>query len=47
MTQEVAAERAGVSWRRFQEIEAGEVNVTVATLVRISRALRCAPRAII
>lgn len=38
-TQEVAAERLGVGVRELQRIEAGRVNLTLRSLVRIARAL--------
>lgn len=39
LTQEQAAERAGLDEKHFQVIEGGRMNVTVATLVGIARAL--------
>ena len=39
-TQEQAAEASDVAVRHFQKIEAGDVNVTVATLVRVAKAFR-------
>jgi len=39
-TQEQAAEASGIAVRHFQKIEAGDVNVTVATLVRVAEAFR-------
>jgi DNA-binding XRE family transcriptional regulator len=39
-TQEQAAEASGIAVRHFQKIEAGDVNVTVATLVRVAKAFR-------
>ena len=38
-TQEVAAERLGVGVRELQRIEAGHVNLTLRSLVRIAKAL--------
>lgn len=35
-TQEKAAEHTGVDWRHIQMIEAGQLNVTVLTLVRLA-----------
>lgn len=35
-TQEKAAEATGVDWRHIQMIEAGQLNVTVLTLVRLA-----------
>ncbi|MCX6902117.1 MAG: helix-turn-helix transcriptional regulator [Verrucomicrobia bacterium] len=39
-TQEQAAEASEIAVRHFQKIEAGDVNVTVATLSRVARAFR-------
>jgi transcriptional regulator with XRE-family HTH domain len=39
LTQEEAAGRAGVDYKRLQRIEAGKVNVTIRTLVRLATAL--------
>jgi transcriptional regulator with XRE-family HTH domain len=39
-TQEQAAEASGIAVRHFQKIEAGGVNVTVATLERVANAFR-------
>ena len=39
-TQEQAAEASGIAVRHFQKIEAGVVNVTVATLARVAKAFR-------
>lgn len=35
-TLEVAAEQTNIDWKHLQKIEAGAVNVTMLTLVRIS-----------
>lgn len=40
LTQESAAEAARLDPKHWQEIEAGRINVTVATLIAVSRALR-------
>jgi predicted transcriptional regulator len=40
LTQQAAAERAGIHWRHWQKIEAGEVNPTLSSLVKIANALR-------
>jgi transcriptional regulator with XRE-family HTH domain len=40
-TQEGLAEKADLSRRFIQEIEAGSKNPTVNTVVRLKRALRC------
>ena len=45
-TQEQAAEASGIAVRHFQKIEAGDVNVTVATLVRVAKALRVPVKAL-
>jgi transcriptional regulator with XRE-family HTH domain len=39
LTQEDAAARAGIDYKRYQRVEAGEVNVTIRTVVRIAGAL--------
>jgi len=39
MTQEAVAHRAGLALRHFQKVEAGEVNLTIATLVKLAIAL--------
>jgi transcriptional regulator with XRE-family HTH domain len=39
LTQEAAAARADLDWRRWQRLEAGEVNATVRTLARVAEAL--------
>jgi len=39
-TQEQAADAVGIAPRHYQKIEAGDVNVTVATLVRLGNAFR-------
>lgn len=39
LTVAMAAERAGMSVRSWQKVEAGEGNVTLATLVQIANAL--------
>ncbi len=40
LTQEAAAERARLDYKHLQAIEAGQSNVTVASLVGIAKALR-------
>jgi transcriptional regulator with XRE-family HTH domain len=42
LTVEQAAEHADLDRRHWQKVEAGEVNVTLRTLTRLSRALRVA-----
>jgi transcriptional regulator with XRE-family HTH domain len=39
LTQEKLAQRAGLAPRHLQKIEAAEVNVTLASLVRLAEAL--------
>ncbi len=39
LTLAAAAERAGMDWRHWQKVEAGEVNVTLRTLARLAEAL--------
>jgi DNA-binding XRE family transcriptional regulator len=39
LTQEQAAERAGLDAKHFQTIETGQTNVTVASLVGVARSL--------
>ncbi|MGA2483539.1 MAG: helix-turn-helix transcriptional regulator [Candidatus Acidiferrales bacterium] len=39
-TQEQAADAVGIAPRHYQKIEAGDVNVTVATLVRLANAFQ-------
>lgn len=43
LTQERAAAEAGIGYKRYQRIEAGEVNLTLRTLHRLARALRVEP----
>lgn len=43
LTQEAAADRAGLATRHLQKIEAGCVNVTLHTVARLSVALEVAP----
>jgi transcriptional regulator with XRE-family HTH domain len=45
-TQEQAAEASGIAVRHFQKIEAGNVNVTVGTLVRVAKAFRVPVKAL-
>lgn len=45
-TQEQAAEACGIAVRHFQKIEAGDVNMTVATLVRVAKAFRVSVKAL-
>lgn len=40
LSQEEVAERIGIATRHYQKIEAGELNVTVATLCKVADALR-------
>lgn len=39
-TQEQAADAVGIAPRHYQKIEAGDVNATVTTLVRLANAFR-------
>ncbi len=39
LTQEEAASRAGIDYKRWQRLEKGEVNPTLRTLVRVAAAL--------
>ena len=39
LTQEEAANRAGLDAKHFQELEAGKINITVASLLGIAKAL--------
>ncbi len=39
LTQEAAAHRAGIDYKRWQRIEQGTVNLTLRTLVRVAAAL--------
>lgn len=45
-TQEQAADAIGIASRHFQKIEAGDVNVTVATLVRVAKAFKVPVKAL-
>jgi hypothetical protein len=40
LTLKVAGERSEIHWRHWQKMEAGEVNATMATLVRVAGVLR-------
>jgi transcriptional regulator with XRE-family HTH domain len=42
LTLEEVAHEAGLHWRHWQKVEAGEVNVTLASLVRLAGALHVA-----
>ena len=39
LTQEDAAHRARIDYKRWQRLESGDVNATVRTLVRVAKAL--------
>jgi len=39
-----AAESVGLHWRSWQKVEAGDSNITLATLVRVAEALDVDPR---
>lgn len=43
LTQERAAELAGIDYKRWQRIEAGKVNITLQTLFRIAKAVKLNP----
>lgn len=47
LTIEVAAERASVATRQWDRLEAGTVNTTLNTLVRVARALGVDPGALL
>jgi transcriptional regulator with XRE-family HTH domain len=40
-TQEDVAHASGMAVRHYQKLEAGELNVTIRTLVKVAKALRC------
>jgi transcriptional regulator with XRE-family HTH domain len=40
LSQEEAAHRAGIDYKRWQRLETGSVNATVRTLIRAARAVR-------
>jgi transcriptional regulator with XRE-family HTH domain len=44
LTQEELAERAGISTRNLQKVEAGQLNILLTTVIRIQFALRCSWR---
>lgn len=41
LTQEGLAERAEISTRNLQKVEAGQLNILLTTVIRIQLALRC------
>jgi hypothetical protein len=43
LTVQSAARRAGMHWRHWQKIEAGEINATLFTLQRLAHALNVTP----
>jgi transcriptional regulator with XRE-family HTH domain len=43
LTLEEAAHSGGLHWRHWQKVEAGEVNLTLASLVRLAAALGADP----
>jgi transcriptional regulator with XRE-family HTH domain len=43
LTLKVASARAEMHWRHWQKIEAGEVNVTLQTLIRLGLSLDADP----
>jgi transcriptional regulator with XRE-family HTH domain len=40
-TQEDAAHASGMAVRHYQKLEAGELNVTLRTLTKVAKALKC------
>lgn len=40
-TQEDAAHASGLAVRHYQKLEAGELNVTLRTLTKVAKMLRC------
>lgn len=40
-TQEDAAHASGLAVRHYQKLEAGELNVTLHTLAKVAKGLRC------
>lgn len=42
-TVEEAADRAGIHWRHWQKVEAGETSATLRTVARISNGLEVEP----
>lgn len=40
-TQEDAAHASGLAVRHYQKLEAGELNVTLRTLTKVAKALKC------
>ena len=44
LTQEDVAAESGMATRRYQQIEAGEQNVTLETVARLLRVLRIPPK---
>jgi transcriptional regulator with XRE-family HTH domain len=40
-TQEDAAHASGMAARHYQKLEAGELNVTLHTLAKVAKGLRC------
>lgn len=47
LTLEDVAHRAGMHWRHWQKVEAGEVNATLRTLARLSAALGVEPASLL
>ena len=43
LSQEEAAAKAGIDYKRYQRIELGAVNVTLRTVARLAAALRVSP----
>jgi len=40
-TQEDAAHASGIAVRHYQKLEAGDLNVTLRTLTKVAKGLRC------
>jgi len=46
LTQEEAAHHIGLATRHYQKLEAGEVNITLRTIIRVAQALKMEPAAL-
>jgi hypothetical protein len=47
LTSEEASERAGIGWRHWQRLEAGQCSARVGTLARVATALGVEPGALL
>jgi transcriptional regulator with XRE-family HTH domain len=47
LTQEELAHRAGLHWTYVGQAERGERNITVLSLLRLAKGLRCDPAALV